>query len=102
MYAMPTVGWLIDHALLHCVHPGPGSGIGASKPYIFTAIGKTSEAFVGNAYTLVESIGAGMAKAAMHHIPTVQASTSRQSAIPDKGIEASHGTIMINQGKELL
>jgi hypothetical protein len=43
-----------------------------------------------------------MAKAAMHHVPTVQASTTRQRAIPDKGVETTHGTIMINQGKKLL
>ena len=70
--AMPASGWLIYHALLNTMHAIVSGGERSSPADAFAAIGIASEAFVRDALTLIEAIGAGMAKTTVIHIPAMQ------------------------------
>ena len=99
----PGSPWrLIDHALLYAVYTGPGCWIGACQADILAAIGKARETFVGDACTLIKSIGTGMAETTVNHVPTMQACTPGKCIIPNKWIETPNGTIMVDQRKKLL
>lgn len=99
---MPTARWLIDHPFLHSVDTSPGRWIWPGIGDILTTVGIACEAFVRNALALVDTIGAGMTEAAVHHVPGMQTRTSSQRCVPDKGVEAACGSITIYLGKYLL
>src|SRR5712691_7344612 len=101
MDVVPACWTFVHHALLHAVDTGPCRRIGACEANIFAAIGK-GEPFVGDARALVEPVGAGMAEAAVYHVPAMQARATGQGIIPDKWIESSHCPVVIDQSKKLL
>src|SRR5579859_756703 len=70
--AMPACRRLVDHALLYIIYAAPWRGIGTCQANTLAAIRKARETFVSDAHTLVKSIGAGMAKTAMDHVPAMQ------------------------------
>src|SRR5437763_8044392 len=82
--AVPACWGLIDHTLLYAVYPGPGCWIGACQADILAAIGKAREPFVGDACTLIKSIGTGMAESTVNHVPAVQSCTSGKCIVPNK------------------
>src|SRR5579884_3184839 len=101
MNAMPA-GWrFVNHALLHLINVRPGRVGRACQTDALAAVAE-SEAFVGNASTLANAIRAGVAEAAVIHIPAMQARTSRQLCIPGERIQPSRCTVLVNQIEELL
>lgn len=100
--AVPA-GWrLVHHALLDIVHAGVRRGIWSGIANAFAAIAVTGEAFVRDALALRASIGAGMAEAAMVHIPAMQASPSGQSSVPGIWVQPACCPITVNKGEKLL
>ena len=100
--AVPACWRLIDHTLLYAVYTVPYCWIGACQANTLTAICKARETFIGDACTLIKSIGTGMAETAMDHVPGMQACTAREGSAPHKGVEAPDGAIVVNQGEEPL
>ena len=68
---MPASQWLVSHAFLNGRHTAPGRRIRSSHANIFTAVAQASKAFIGNALILGHPIRAGMAEAAVFHVPTM-------------------------------
>lgn len=99
---VPACGTFVHHALLDVVDSAPGRWIGSGKANILATICKASEAFIGDAGTLVKSIGTGMTEAAVDHIPAMQTRASSKGRIPDKWIEATDCPVVIDQRKKLL
>jgi len=102
MDAVPAAGWLVDHRLLDGVDAIPGRRIGAGISDIFTTVCVTGEPFVGDALALWPTIGAGVAEAAVVHVPTVQTRSRGQGLTPGVGVEASCGPIAIDDIEESL
>ena len=96
---MPASWPLVHHTLLDIVNAAPGCWIGSGKTNILAAICKAGEAFVGDAGALVESVWAGMAEAAVYHVPTVEARASGKGGIPGEWVESTDCAIVIDQGK---
>ena len=99
---VPACWSLVHHTFLDLIDTGPGIGIGSGEADILAAVCKAGEAFISDACALVESIGAGMAEATVDHIPAVQSRASSQGRIPGKCVEATDGTVVIDQRKKLL
>ena len=99
---VPARWTLVHHAFLDTIDTSPGIRIGSGEADILAAVRKAGEAFVSDAGALIEPIGAGMAEATVNHIPAVQSSTSGQDRIPGKCVEATDGTVVIDQRKKLL
>ena len=99
---MPASWPLVHHTLLYVVDAAPGCRIGSGKTNILAAISKAGEAFIGDAGALIKSIGAGMAEAAVFHVPTVEARATGKGGIPGKWVKSTDCAIVIYQGKELL
>ena len=74
--AMPACWRLVDHAFLYSIDSVPRRWIGSREGDVLAAIAKARESLIGDTRALVEPIGAGMAEAAVNHIPTVQAGTA--------------------------
>jgi len=92
---MPA-GWpLVNHTFLHGVDVGPGWIGWSGQPDAFAAVGE-GETLIGDARTLVQAVGAGMAKSAVIHIPTVQTRSTSQHRIPDEWVESAHGAVMVD------
>ena len=102
MYAMPARRRLIDHRLLDLCCPFPGSGEGTGVADVFAAICIPGKSLCGDAITLLHPIRAGMAEAAMVHIPAMQACASRKRSVPLKRIEAAGCPIAVNLREQLL
>ena len=100
--AVPACWRLIDHALLYAVYPAPCCWIGACQANTLTAIGKAGETFVGDACTLIKSVGTGVAETTVNHVPTMQSCTPGKCIIPNKWIQTPNSTIMVDQCKKLL
>ncbi len=99
---VPAGRRFVPHTLLDIIHAAPGGGIRAGKSDIFAAIAITGETFVRDAHTLVFPIGASMAKAAVNHVPAMQACASCQCRVPDKWIETNGSPVLVDQLEELL
>ncbi len=97
MNIMPAGRPLVHHAFLHGVHVIPWRCGWPCQPDIFTAIRKARESLIGNAHALIFPIGAGVAEAAVIHVPAMQPRTSRQRNIPGERVESSDCAIMIDQ-----
>jgi hypothetical protein len=74
--AMPARRRFVDHRLLDLSGSFPGCGEGTGVANVFATIRITGKPFCGDAITLLCPIRAGMAEAAMVHIPAMQASAS--------------------------
>jgi hypothetical protein len=98
---VPASGTFIHHAFLDSVYVCPGRGGRTSKADTFTTIGE-GEAFSGDTYALVYSVGAGVAEAAVKHVPAVQARSSGEGIIPDERIKAAYSSVVVDLGEELL
>ena len=96
---MPASWPLVHHTLLDIVNAAPGCRIRSGKTNILAAICKAGEAFIGDAGALVESVWAGMAEAAVYHVPTVEARASGKGGIPGEWVESTDCAIVIDQGK---
>jgi len=96
--AVPACWRLIYHALLYCVDTVPRSWIWAREANVLAAVCKL-KAFVGDANTLIYAIRASVAESTMNHIPTMQPCPGCERTVPDKWIETSDSTVMINQGE---
>jgi len=99
--AMPAGGGLVDHRFLDLMDAIPRCWVGTGVGDIFATVRIAGEAFIGNALALGFPIGAGMAEAAMKHIPAVQACATGQGLTPGVGIEASCGSITIDDSEDL-
>ena len=68
----------------------------------FPAVAQAGEALVGDALVRSTPIGAGMAEAAVRHIPAMQQRARGQGIVPGKGRQATGGALVIDQLEELL
>ena len=94
--AVPACGRLIYHALLYRIDTGPGSRVWSCTTDVLTAIREVLKTLVGDANALIQSIGTGVAEAAMNHVPAMQSCASGKRVVPDKWIEASNSPVMVN------
>jgi len=99
---VPAAERLVSHTLLHGIHPVPGGRIGPCSADTFSAVAQTGEAFIGDALIRRAAIRAGMAEAAVRHVPAMQKRTGGQDVVPGERGELTGGTFMINQLEELL
>jgi hypothetical protein len=98
---VPAGGAFIHHAFLDGIYVCPGRVRRTGKTDAFTTIGE-GEAFSGDTYALVYSVGTGVAEAAVEHVPTVKARASGQGVIPDESIKATYCSVLVDLGEELL
>ena len=101
MYAMPAGWWFVNHALLHLIDMCPGRVGRACQTDALAAVAER-EAFVGDAGTLTNAVRAGVAEAAVIHVPAMQARASRQLCVPRERIQPSRCAVLVNQIEELL
>jgi hypothetical protein len=99
---VPACWSLVHHTFLDALDTSPCRRIGSSKADILAAVCKAGETFISDAGTLIESIGASVAEAAVIHIPAVQSRASGKGRIPDKGVKATDCAVVIDQRKKLL
>src|SRR2546421_3859252 len=99
MNVMPATRSLVHHALLHLVHMQPGWSGWPGQPDIFAAIREARETLVCDTRALIQAIGTGMTKAAVEHIPAMQARAACQCSIPDECIKSAHRPIVVDQIK---
>jgi hypothetical protein len=97
--AVPAAGRLVNHAFLHRIDVGPGGSRWTGQPDAFAAIAIAREAFVSDAYALVKAIGAGMAEAAVMHVPAMQTRPVDQRLVPDERIEPARCPVAVHQIK---
>src|SRR5579875_84976 len=101
MDVVPAGGRLVRHALLNFVHTQPGSRERPGVADVFSAVGEAGEALGSDAITLWDTIGSGMAEAAVEHVPAMEARAPGQCRIPDIRVEASSGPVAINLREQL-
>jgi hypothetical protein len=99
---VPASERLVSHTLLHGIDPTPGGRIGPCSTDTFSAVAQAGETFIGDALIRGAAIRAGVAKAAVRHIPAMQKRTRGKSAVPGEWREPTGGTFVINQLEELL
>lgn len=99
---MPASYRLVGHAFLNGSDASPGRWIGSRLADILPTITLAGKAFVGDALALRHPIGAGMAKAAVIHIPAMQKGTGGQGCAPGKGRKTAGCAVGIDQLEELL
>ncbi len=100
--AVPTIWWLVGHAFLDGVHPGPGGWIWAGLGDILAAVIQVGKTLVGDALVLRHPIGAGMAEATVIHIPAVQERARCQCTVPGERRQTTGGAVAIDQLEKLL
>jgi len=99
---VPASERLARHAFLNGVDVVPGRIGWTCQADTFPAVAQASEAFVGDALVRRTPIGAGMAEAAVRHIPAMQQRARGQGIVPGKGRQATGGALVIDQLEELL
>ena len=102
MDAVPAAERLVSHAFLNGVYAAPGCRIRSSQANILSAVAGAGKAFIGDALVLRHAIWAGMAEAAVIHIPAMEKRARGQGGVPGERRQATGGTILIDQLKELL
>src|SRR6266851_8194010 len=99
---VPAPGRLVNHAFLYGVDIGPGRSGWPGQSDAFAAIAVAREAFVGDARALVQAVRAGMAEAAVIHIPAMQTRPAGQRGVPGKRVESARGAVTVHLVEELL
>ena len=68
---VPASQRLVSHAFLNGGYTGPGGRIWSCLAYILSAVAQASKTFIGDALVLRTPIRAGMAEAAVLHVPAM-------------------------------
>jgi hypothetical protein len=97
---VPAGRAFIHHAFLDGVYVCPGRVGRTGKTDAFTTIGE-GEAFSGDTYALAYPVGAGVAEAAVEHVPAMQARATGEGVVPDERIKAAYRSILVDLGKKL-
>ena len=100
--AVPAAERFVRHAFLHQVDMRPGRSGWSGQADIFTAVAQSGEALIGDALVLCHAIGAGMAEAAMGHVPAMQQRAGGQGIVPGEGRQSAVGAVGVDQLKKLL
>ena len=98
---VPARRSLVYHAFLDSVDVVPGRRRWPGQPDALAAI-REGETLVCDAGALIQSIGAGMAETAVVHVPAMQPRTTCQCGVPDKGVQAAHRPVVVDEVKQLL
>src|SRR6266699_3661125 len=93
---VPTSQRLMSHAFLNGGHTGPGGRIRSCLADILSAVAQASKTFIGDALVLGTPIRAGMAEAAVLHIPAMQQCAGCQGSVPGERRQATGGPIMVD------
>ncbi len=96
---VPAVGSLVHHAFLDVVDAAPRCGIGTRLCNVFAAVGVAREALVGDAHTLVFTVGAGVTEAAVGHVPAMEARATSQGCVPGERVETACCPVTVDEGK---
>ena len=99
---VPASKRLVSHTLLNRIDPVPGGRIGPCSSDTFPAVAQAGEAFIGDALIRRAAIRAGVAEAAVCHVPAMQKRTGGQGVVPGERREPTGGTFVIDQLEELL
>ncbi len=99
---MPASKRLVSHTFLHGINPAPGGRIGPCQADTFSAVAQASEAFIGNALIRRAAIRAGVAEAAVRHVPAMQKRAGGQDVVPGERGKPTGGTFVIDQLEKLL
>src|SRR5579885_797463 len=99
MNVVPARRWLVRHTFLDVMHALPRRWKWPGVGDILAARVVIREAFVSDALALRDAVRAGMAEAAMEHVPAMQTRASRQRRIPGIGIKALSRAIAVDHLK---
>lgn len=99
---VPASQRLVSHTFLHRINPAPGGRIRPRQADTFAAVAQASEAFIGDALIRRAAIRAGVAEAAVCHVPAMQQRARGQDVIPGERGKPAGGTFVIDQLEELL
>src|SRR5258706_14659272 len=100
--AVPASERLVSHAFLNGGYAAPGRWIRSCFTDIFSAVAQAGEAFIGDALIRRTTIRAGVAEAAMRHVPGMQECAGGQGSVPGERRQTTGGAIAIDQLEELL
>ena len=99
---VPSSERFVSHTLLHGIDPVPGGRIWPRSADTFSTVAQAGEAFIGDALIRRAAIRAGVAEAAVRHVPAMQKRTGGQDVVPGERREPTGGTFVIDQLEELL
>src|SRR5437764_15370160 len=99
MTVMPGTCSFIQHALWHVLNLQSGWVEWSGHPDIFAAIREARETLVRDTRALIQAVGTGMTKAAVEHIPAMQACSACQCSIPYECIKSAHRPVVVDQIK---
>ncbi len=96
-------GWSLGHhAFLHGVDMRPGRVGWPGQADALAAVGIAGETFVGYARALIFAVGAGMAEAAVVHVPAMQERARGQGRVPRVRVESQGCPVLVDLIKKFL